>query len=305
MIVNFFNRTKPINLVFLSILLFIFYIIAIISSNGDFSFSFFFNKTINLFFILSSLLALSFIISKNSLTKESDLGILLYVLLFGAFGAIFFADEFIISHFFLLLSFRRIYSLRTKLHPKKKLFDSGFWMGIAVIFYPLTVFFILLNIIAIFVYNKIDWKHFLIPFLGFFTPLFLVYTYFFYYDNTSSFLQLLDLSVAYSLSYSSTKLIVPIIFVSILGVWSVFRVSAKYAQESANFKSSWIITIFQLIIAVVIVLLSPNKNGKEWVFVFFPLSLILANNMQLIKRKWLKEVIVSLFIIVIVSVRFL
>jgi len=304
MIVNFFNRTKPINLVFLSVLLFLFYIIAIVSSNnGDFSF--FLNKTINLLFILGSFLTLSFIISKNSLTKESDLGILLYVLLFGTFGTVFFADKFIISHFFLLLAFRRIYSLRTKLHPKKKIFDSGFWMGIAVIFYPLTIFFILLNIIAIFVYNKIDWKHFLIPFLGFSAPIFLLYTYFFYYDNTSSFLQLLDLSVAYSLSYSSTKLIVPIVFISTLGVWSVLRVSAKYAQETTKFKSSWIITIFQLIIAVVIVLLSPNKDGKAWIFLFFPLSLILANNMQLIKRKWLKEVIISLFIIVIVSVHFL
>ena len=307
MIVNFFNRTKPINLVFLSILVFLFYIITMFFyNNGNFALSFFVKNGINLLFLFGSFQVFNFILSKNNLSKETDLGILFYVFLLGIFPTLFITNKIIVAHFFLLLSFRKIYSLRTEILPKQKLFDSGFWIGIATIFYPLSVLFMFLNIIAIFVFNKVNWRYVFIPILGCIVPIFLFFSYFFYIEEVSVFTKLVQLKINLNLGvYSTNKFLVPIIFISIFGFVSLFYVSARLGQEKVAFKSSWILHLFQGIIGLLIILLDNDKNGNAWVFIFFPLSLFFANYMTLIRKKWIKEIIVYLFIGLIIGTKFL
>ena len=60
------------------------------------------------------------------------------------------------SYLFLLLSIRKIYTLKSKKNQNKKLFDIGFWYSISIIFNPVNLFFIITILTGIFIFYKIS-----------------------------------------------------------------------------------------------------------------------------------------------------
>ena len=107
--------------------------------------------------LLAAIFFLSlFIISKNSILKNNQyisLGLIIYC-------GIYFKmpSEIIItaSYLILLLSVRKIYSLKSKKNQNKKLFDIGFWYLISIILNPVNLFFIITILTGIFIFYKIS-----------------------------------------------------------------------------------------------------------------------------------------------------
>ena len=82
-----------------------------------------------------------------------------------------------VSNFILLFAFRRIYSLRSGLRTKEKLFDGAFWIGVASWFYIWSLLFMVLVYVGIYIFRKADLRNAIIPLVGFVTPVFLSFTY--------------------------------------------------------------------------------------------------------------------------------
>ncbi len=303
MIINFFNKTKPINLVFLSGLLIII----------RFSNNFIYNEgllSLNLFletFILSiSLFLFNHIVFKNSLTSKSDFGILIYVFLIGFFFLEKGNESILFSHFFLLLAYQKIYQLNSEINTKSILFDSGFWLGIAGLFYPQSSFFILLVLIALLVNNKMNWRNFLMPFLGFSAPIFIFYTYLFFTNQLHFFNEIISFITSYDYTiYNTILFLIPIIYFIFLIIWSIITISNKQSQESIEFRINWILVVVHFLIALIIVLTTDVKNGSEMLFLFFPVSIIIANHLRLLSKKWLKRIVLYTFIFLLILMKFL
>ena len=51
-------------------------------------------------------------------------------------------------------------------------------------------------------------------------------------------------------------------------------------------------------VAFATVILAPQKNGSEFLFLFAPLSIVMTNYIESIKEKWFKEVFLSMLIVV-------
>jgi hypothetical protein len=72
----------------------------------------------------------------------------------------------------------------------------------------------------------------------------------------------------------------------------------KSFMAKKDFKNTWAVVNFHIIIALILVIISPQKNGSELIFLFFPVSILFANELQNIKKYWLKETIFYAFILV-------
>jgi len=57
-----------------------------------------------------------------------------------------------------------------------------------------------------------------------------------------------------------------------------------------------------VLLSIVIVAIAPIKNGSEFLFLFFPLAILFANYLQIIKKYWIKEAILYLFLAVLITV---
>ena len=80
----------------------------------------------------------NFILSKNKLTLYNSYGFLIFVLLFGFFPDTMSSRNELFLNILVLVYLRRLYSLRSGKDLHKKIFDSGFWLGILFLLAPKT-----------------------------------------------------------------------------------------------------------------------------------------------------------------------
>lgn len=307
MIANFFKKTKPIHAIFICILFLTFYIASIFFvEKPTFSLMLMIKKISFLLIFLILFFLVRFINRKNQLSGQDSYVLLFLAFLFGLFPRTMIINEVFLAHFFLLFSFRQLYSTRYFQNVKQKMFDSGFWIGVASFFYIWSSVFLLLVFFAIFIYKKQEIRKGLIGVLGFITPLFLGFTYCFLTDSHLVFLNTLkfEYNLAFD-NFSSLQFLIPFSFVMLFAISAAVIVRLKINTLTNYLKPSWILLVIHLLIASFIVLMSPEKNGSEFIFLFFPIIIFSANIMQVISSKIIKEIIVYCFCLVVLSVYFL
>lgn len=152
---------------------------------------------------------------------------------------------------------------------------------------------------AILIFRKAEWRNILIPFLGLITPVFLSYTYLLFFDDLDSFKSIWVFDYAFDLSvYNSVKFLIPLISVGLLVVISIFPTTNKSLIAKIDVKSTWFLLIAHFFVSLLVVLLAPDKNGSELIFLFFPVSILFANYLQLLNKYWIKEAILYLFVLI-------
>ena len=307
MIANFFNKTKPATIFIIAALLFVYYFTAtFLLHSAEHSIQFLI-KRIGFFIWLGLfLLIVNFIVKKNKLTKDNLYALLLIVFLLGTYPEAMFSYSIVLANMALIFGFRKIYSLRSGLDTKLKLFDACFWIGIATMLYSWTIFYLLLVYVAMIIHQKLTIKNLFIPIVGFVAPMLIYFTYCLYFEDAAFFYNKFNYEINLDFSsYASLKLLIPVIFLSMVLLWSLVKVTPKVLSIRNNFKFSWDVLINHLLISAVIVLLSPTKNGSELFFLIFPSAVIISNLVQLTKSKIFRNLILYVFLLISVFVYFL
>lgn len=307
MIANFFNKTKPATIFIIAALLFVYYFTATFLLHSDELTIQFLIKRIGFFIWLGLfLLIVNFIVKKNKLTKDNLYALLLIVFLLGTFPEAMFSYSIVLANMALIFGFRKIYSLRSGLDTKLKLFDACFWIGIATMLYSWTIFYMLLVYVAMIIHQKLTIKNLFIPVVGFVAPMLIYFTYCLYFEDAAFFYNKFNYEINLDfISYASLKLLIPMIFLSMVLLWSLVKVTPKVLSIRNNFKFSWDVLINHLLISAVIVLLAPTKNGSELFFLIFPSAVIISNLVQLTKSKIFRNLILYVFLLISVFVYFL
>lgn len=307
MIANFFGKTKPVTLFSIAALLFVYYFTAtFLLHSEELSIQFLLKRITFFVFIALLLLIVNFIVKKNKLTKDNSYALLLMVFLLGTFPEAMFSYKIVLANIALLLGFRKIYSLRSGLDTKLKLFDACFWIAIATLLYSWSVFFVLLVYVAMIIHQKLTVKNLFIPIVGFLTPMIIYFTYCLYFENTAFFYNKFTYEVNLDFSsYRSLKLLIPLIYLLIALLWSLLKVTAKVVSVRNNFKFSWDVLLNHLLISAAIIVLAPTKNGSELFFLIFPSAVMVANLMHHIKSKIFRNAILCTFLLISVVVYFL
>ena len=96
-----------------------------------------------------------FIISKNSILKNNQYISLGLIIFCGIYFKMPSEINITASYLFLLLSVRKIYSLKSGKNQNKKLFDIGFWFIISIILSPVNLLYMITILSGIFTFHKI------------------------------------------------------------------------------------------------------------------------------------------------------
>jgi len=305
MIANFFNQTKQIDFLVLSLLVLLIFLSSLIQGyQGGTSLFFFVKYGLFLLAAILTVFVLNFIIRKNALCEDNSYALLFYILLWGMFPNSLLNGGVFVSNFILLFAFRRLYSLRSPLRTQEKIFDSAFWIGIASIFYLWSFLFLLLVYAALWLFRRADWKNIWIPIVGYITPVFLAYTYLLAFDDVERFMQIwrFDFRLDVSL-YNSFDFLWPIVFIGLLLLFSIYPTTRKSLLAKIDFKSTWQLLIVHLALSLILILIAPEKDGSEFSFLFFPLTIVFANFLQILERYWIKEGILYLFLLSLILIQ--
>ena len=300
MLTSFFNKSKPINFIivfFITLLAFIIARIPLI--NDSFSFEFLLKHISLLVICYVSVLLLNFITSKNSLTHKNSYEILLFSLFLLLIPQTTSVGHILASNFFVLLALRRLISLRSQKNEKKKLFDAAFWIGIAALFYFWSILFFALVILSPILYSDNRIRNWIIPFIGILVVFIIgsATSVLFYDDFIKIFRLTTEVSFDFS-NYNSVKYLVAITLLLSFGIWSSIFYLQNIKKKKKMFRAPFKIIILAAIIGFLLVIQVSEKNGSEFLFLFAPLSIIIANYIEIIQDKWFKEVFLSILILV-------
>jgi len=305
MIANLFNTSKPFNTLIIIFLLILLYSISFINSVDVKIDLIEFLKTLMVFLaLIVTFFMVNFIVRKNGLSKDNSYVLFIMVLCFGMFPQSSLNYLFIIPNLILLFAYRKIYSLRTNKDVKEKIFDSAFWIGIATLIYPWSFLFMLLIYAGIITFNKSTIKNVIIPLIGFFTPIFIYGVFLFAIDELNNVNFRLNYNFSY-LNYNSIHLLLPITLIIGFLLWSIIPTTIKISTVNNEFKTSWSLVLFHLLISLMVGLTSVEKNGSELIFMFFPIAMIFTNYLQMVKEKWFKDVFLYSFLAVTITIYFL
>ncbi len=296
MLANFLNKSKPVNFIGLLIFFFISFLFSVFSDG--FSNDKLLKTLVLALLFLVIFFIYNFIISKNRLTHDNSYAYFLFVLL--NVSILSKIEDYVILSLVIiyLLFIRKIYSLRSTKKVFEKLFDSGFWLGILFILEPYSIVLFALIYIASYLHSKITIHTLLVPIIGFITPLIIYFTYFFWSDKLEEFTKLFHFDGIFDIQfYSEPKYIWMTSCIFLLTIFAIFMKSIKALAVNNTFKKSWILLIYNFAILTLFLLFLPNKNGSELIFILFPISVILANGIELIQKKTLKDVVLYLFLI--------
>ncbi|MDG1715011.1 DUF6427 family protein [Lacinutrix sp.] len=292
MITSIFTKSKPINflVVFSWCLLALF---IAINKHSDFNFN-----TVSAFKFFAvflccflSVLLVDFIVSKNSLSIKGNTEILLFSSFLLTIPQVLTDWEIVLSNFFVLLALRRILSLRTQKEQVKKLFDAGFLIGLASVFYFWSILFFLLIFSALLFYAESEIKKWLIPFLGLTATVIIAVGFSLLYNN--DFFTTLNINpiVGYNFTaYNSVQFISVITVLLSFGLWSSLFYLKDLKKKAKTYRPSYKVVFVACIIATIVLIIANKKDGSEFLFLFAPLSIIISNYIETIEEKWFKEV---------------
>jgi hypothetical protein len=300
MLANFLNKTKPINFIGLLILFFICFSVSIFFTvfKDSFSLDKLFKSTFILLLFLGVFFFYNFILNKNKLTFDNSYAYYLFTLLIICLLPELTSYKILILAIVYLLFLRKTYSLRTSKKVIQKLFDSGLWLGVLFIMEPFSILFLILIFTGTYLHQKITIHTIFTPLIGFITPVFLYFTYFFWIDKTQEFTQLFSFNSNLDFQiYEAPKYFWFIISVFIVSFFAVIFKTIETIAVSNTFRRSWYLLIINLLIGILFLVLLPIKNGAELIYVLFPVSVIIANGIELIQKKIVKNIVLYAFLI--------
>jgi hypothetical protein len=234
----------------------------------------------------------NFIIKKNGLSKDSTYTVFFFFIFLLFFPSVLDNSRLILSNFFVLLSLRRLVSLQTLKAPKEKIFDAAICVFIATLFHFWAILFIILVFLSIFFHVGRDYRHWILPFLGFITiavifvmaSLILDKNWILYLQNNSN--------VSFRIDYFQNvyQNIALSLFATIV-LFFVVSFAMSYPNRQLVLKSSYNKILTAFVIGIVIYVISPDKSNDLLLFTFAPLAMIATFHIEWAQIKWQKEVV--------------
>ncbi|MGB2127914.1 MAG: DUF6427 family protein [Flavicella sp.] len=291
MIANFFNKTTPIKSVLIYSIFILFYFIYKIQ-HADTLF-----KGIgvieiieHLFSNILFLILCSIIFSRNGFEKTNLYSSLILVLLFGMFPSTLHVDIPLFVNFIFLIVYLKTTEIKDKKDNLASFFDVGFYIGISFVFFNWSVLMMLLLYIGILKIGKAQIRNYIVPIIGFLTPVAIVLIYEYLTDTPLGFVD--DFSFSFSNDYSiyeNTLLKLPLAVISAITLIAIFTSIPKIYGINDNSRHQYTIALYMLLTSILMVYFSTLKNGVELLYLFIPCALILGQFITDIKKTIVKE----------------
>ncbi|MBT8286670.1 MAG: hypothetical protein KJO00_01540 [Bacteroidia bacterium] len=299
MITRFFSTSRPIHLVLITLVVILLFVVArTVGLNNEIDLGYLLFESGVFLVLFASIVVFSFFVSKNTLTLDNGYKLLFFALFLAIVPQTLMNSNTLLANLFIILALRRLFSLKNNLRVKKKLFDAGFWVALATYFYFGAVLFFLLIFVALLVFSISRINNLIVPVLGFLTVLIILTSYsIITTGNYGSFLEIAQLpSYDYSV-YNDIGLVIGLTILISFGIWASFFYIKSFKEKLKTAKSVHYLVILNVMIAMILVVTTPKKDGSEFIFLFTPLAIIMSNYLEGVSERWFAEVFIWLLIL--------
>ncbi|SHI31295.1 hypothetical protein SAMN04487911_10174 [Arenibacter nanhaiticus] len=293
MISSFFGKTKPINYIILLVFLFVFYWYVHFSwLQSTFEPQKFLGQAGILGLLMLSIFLVNFILKKNKITGGNSLAILFYTLLVVIFPATLADHNAIIASFFLLLAIRRLLSFKSLKNLKLKIFDASFWIMMASLFYDWAILYLLVVYIAIYFYEAKNIRNWLVPLVAVIAHILITMAYLVLTDNMDFMLGHYQLDFHFDQEYflelrHSFRFGTYVFLSLLLAVLGFIKLSNVGVGKLVLLR----LIVLWFLTGLMIKVLKSSQEVKPIMLTFFPGVVFIANYVEGIKKKKIREMV--------------
>ena len=249
------------------------------------------------------------IVNENKiLAKKNNLAGLLFIIVSSFFKESLFLSPELLSLTFVILSTQRMFSLIKKEKAFGDVFDVGFLVAIAALFYFPSILFLLFAYIGVGTMRAFSYRDWIIILLGFISPYIVVFTWYFWFDKTPVMLsELANIHghawlTGIALKPSDWMLLGALLLLTAMAL--ALLPGALYSSliQVRKFSTSLITLLFLIILAFG---LQQSAHLSHWVLVSLPLAIIFSMVLMQIKNKWVSEVMHLILILLVLAGQYL
>ncbi len=289
MIIQIFNKSKPINLVIASFLVIMGFLVSSFSPHFEWKL----NAIPAILTSIFSMLVVDFISKKNQLCYKNSFVILFFSLFFNLYWMSTNDYAVLYANFFILLAFRKIISLKSHKNTLQKIFDAGFLIAVATLFSFWSVLFYIILYASITLYASGNYKHYLVPFISVFALYAIVNSYSLYINHTLFKYPDTNISLDYTQLFTFKNTLI-ISLLTIITFLALLFTPISIKDLSKKNKTSYLVVAVSLIIGIVIFIF--NSKIDTLLFTYFPISIFLSIIIEKVNQKWIPQVVFYLLL---------
>lgn len=307
MISSLFGKTRPVNYILVLSVVFVFFSLAQFHPGSGFAPSAHIIWVIlSLCCLLFSLYLVNFIVQRNQLTASDSYAMLLY-----AQFTILFQDSLrdpmvVIATLFLLLSLRRLISMKSMKDLKEKVFDGALWIFVSSLFVNWALLFLPLVWVYIYFYIPKKFNFWLIPLAAGATVGLTSWSLFYLLGDTGFLFDHFTFSPEYysitNLQTSSIVKTAGFLFLVVLsGVISFVKQGKSGQGRLTQLRLLVIVWAFSVLVAF----LTGDRAAEAVMFTFFASAVFLARYVESLRRAFFKNLVLYGFTLLAILVFFI
>lgn len=260
-------------------------------------------QCIAILLLLIQAFLINILISEHRLDQEVNmLPGLFYILISCAIPEFLYLSPLLLANTFLLLAIYTIFQTYKMHSAADRIFNTGFLLGIASLFYFSYAIFILWVFISLNVLRAFKIKEKLMTIVGFIVPYFLAATYYFWFDRLGEFWQFHVLDNFAFLDFNSNQggmlsNIILVVF-SLIVLFVIVNIGAYKMKKVIEIQKKVSILFWLLFFSAFSIFLQANVGLTHLQILAVPLSIFLAFSFSSMKSQWAE----ALHLVLLVSI---
>nr|WP_299346016.1 DUF6427 family protein [Allomuricauda sp.] len=249
------------------------------------------------------LLVINEIIRKEKVTGFSSFSMLFFALLLLVFPDTLLDQNGIFANFFLLVAIWRLLAVKSMKNVKHKIFDASFFICVSSLFYDWTLVFLLLVFLVINVYERNNFKNWIVPLVAIMVVGVLSFTVLQLSGDLSFFERHYTFEVEFLKEGFPQAKSAKLVAFSFLFLILMTLVFLKLRKKGGGKLLALRILFFAFLVSVVLAFLKL-KSSAPIILGFFPAAVFLTNYIETIRNVRYKEIALSLLILIPVLIFF-
>jgi hypothetical protein len=226
----------------------------------------------------------------------------LFILIVSGFSNLHIMHPVYFAAFFVLLAIYRLFSAFDEVKPYSPAFDSGFFLGIAALFYfnafiLFPAFLIGLGVLS----REPKWREFIVNTIGFFLPFIFAFSFVFVLGKVPEFLETLKLNTFTSVGNikSNLPVLVYLGILLILILLGTLKIVQQYNAKKVSTRKYFIVLFLVFLFMLISFILIPATSLEIFVIAAIPVTFLLANFFVFLRNRFWGEFLFSLLLIAV------
>ena len=298
MLSSFFNKSKPINFIVIALYMFVLYTIAYFKRDPKLDYEMMIRFIGGFIISVFAMFVVNGITQKNDLTQKSTNTVLLYGFLTSIVSYALINSTILVANAFIILAMRSVLDLKEGKDIKSHILNASMYIGVASLAYFWSIVFVVIVYLGVLFFGSKNYRNWLIPIIGILIIYLLsnCFTLLFY----DSFFRITDYIKPVSFSFDryidgSRIYSTGVLILCILFFFSLYIV--KFSRKPAKSKPILKIIVAQLLVAIIVVFIVPDKNTTEMIFIASPLAIIGTTYLEMDHNIFVREINLWVFLI--------